>query len=471
MSDYTQYDVAIIGSGPGGYVAAIRLGQRGKKVALIEKEKVGGVCLNWGCIPSKALIQASRLVEKIKHASAIGIHVENVSVNFAELIGWKDTVVKQLTGGIQQLLKQHNVTVISGHASFETHEKIKITRNDSVETIIARNTIIATGSSISKIPSLPVDHQSIIDSTSALALSEIPKSMAIIGGGIIGLELGMMYHQLGCEITIIEMLPDILADIDADIVQTFKRILKKEKITLHLGTKVTHCVAGKTGVELTLENTTTKETQILSSEKVLVCIGRHPNTDGIHLEYTGVECDEKGFIKTDNQSRTTIRNIFAIGDVTGTPFLAHKASKEALIAADAICGQATIKDYQALPSAIFTTPEIATVGLSEAQAISRGYTVKTGSFPFAASGRAMTMRETAGLIKVITDAETDIVLGVHMIGPDVSEIIAEAALAIEVGATSEDLALTIHAHPTLPESLMEAAEAVHKQAIHYYQKK
>lgn len=464
MSKENQFDVAIIGSGPGGYVAAIRLGQRGKKVALIEKENIGGVCLNWGCIPSKALIYASRLFEKIQHANKFGILVENPRVDFPALTSWKDSVVKQLTQGIQHLLKNNNVTIISGTAQFETHEKIKITSSSDERIIIAQNTIIATGSSITELPHIKVDHDVIINSNDAVSLTTLPKSMAIIGGGIIGLELGMMYHKLGCQVSIIEMMPELLPDMDKDITQTLKRQLKKEKLALHLDTKVTQCDVAKNSAKLTL--TSSKGEEKASFEKVLVCVGRKPNSQNLGLELTGVTLDEKGFISTDNQCRTTTRNIFAIGDVTGVPYLAHKATKEALVAADVICGKPAIIDYKALPSAVFTTPEIATVGMTEELAKSNNILYKTGTFPFSASGRALSMQETTGFIKIISEATTDIVLGVHMIGPDVSELIAEAALAIEMGATTEDIALTVHAHPTLPESLMEAAEALHKQAIH-----
>lgn len=464
-----EKDVVVIGAGPGGYVCAIRLAQLGHQVTIIEAEAVGGVCLNWGCIPSKALIQAAGLFEKLQHVNTMGIVVESATLDMPQLMRWKDGVVQKLTQGIEQLFKRHQIELVRGRATFESATTLNVESASGPALVFKpKHVVIATGSQPVSIPGLDIDHEWMIDSTDALALQLPPKHLVLIGGGVIGLELGVMYAKLGSQVTVVELQNQLLPGVDPDIAKALARSLKKRGLNLNLESKVTgHQQQGATGT-LTLA-TPKGEVTVTDVDKVLVAIGRKPNTAGLGLEKAGIKTTEKGFIQVDNTMRTSQPHIFAIGDVTAPPLLAHKASKEGLTVAAIINGQPEVVDYKAMPSAVFTDPEIATVGLTEAQAQAQGKTVKVGQFPFAASGRALAMGETEGFVKVIADATTDELLGVHMMGPHVSELIAEAALAIEMGACAEDLALTVHAHPTLPESLMEAAEAVHEHAIHIYQ--
>ncbi|MEB3286866.1 MAG: dihydrolipoyl dehydrogenase [Vampirovibrionales bacterium] len=463
-------DAVVIGAGPGGYTAAIRLAQLGQRTVLVEKNALGGVCLNVGCIPSKALIYAGSLYEKIQHVSDFGIEVDNVRLDMPKLQGWKNDVVKKLTGGVGQLMKANGVEVIYGRAEFTSPNALRITKPDNdIETLEAKHFIIATGSSPVQIPGFEFNGKTILDSTDALALANVPKTMAVIGGGVIGLEIGILYQKLGTDVTVIEMAPQILPGMDAEIVQQLSRSLKKRKMTVYTGAKAKSAKSSVASVSLAFEDAK-GQAQTLDVEKILVAVGRKANTKGLGLDKAGVTLNERGIIEVDAQLRTNVPHIFAIGDVTQSPWLAHKASKEATVAAAVIAGSNEVLDYRAMPAAVFTDPEIATVGLSEEEANTQGMSVKVGKFPFQASGRALSMNQPEGFVKVIADAKTDVVLGVHMIGPDVAELIAEAALAIELGATAEDLALTVHTHPTLPESLMEAAEAVHQKAIHIFSK-
>lgn len=467
-------DVAIIGGGPGGYVAAIRLSQLGKQVTLIEKESLGGVCLNWGCIPSKALIQAGRLYEKISVASQMGIMVSGLHLDMPTLQQWKSGVVNRLTGGIGQLLEKNGVQVLKGIARFKDEKTLSVSTTGSTThyQVCAQHIVIATGSAPAGLPQFPLDGQTVIGSRDALALQYVPKSMVVIGGGVIGLEMATMYAKLGSDVTIVELSEVLLPGVDNDVVKLLKRSLQKRNITVHTGSTVEsvviHSSEKATSPQATVTIKTPQKTYECLVDVVLVCVGRVPNTSDLGLQAIGVTLSKKGFIQADNQLRTSVPHIFAIGDVVAPPLLAHKASKEGMVAAAVIAGQPEILDYKALPSVIFCEPEIATVGLKEEEATAKGYRVKTGNFPFSASGRALTMDETEGLVKLVTDADTGLLLGAHLIGPDVSELIAEAALAIEMGATAEDIALTVHAHPTLPESMMEAAEAVAGKAIHIF---
>ncbi|MCA9842358.1 MAG: dihydrolipoyl dehydrogenase, partial [Cyanobacteria bacterium HKST-UBA03] len=465
--------VAVIGAGPGGYVCAIRLAQLGHRVTVIEAQAVGGVCLNWGCIPSKALIHAAATLEQLAEAEQMGISTGPPVLDMAKLQAWKAGIVAKLTQGIAGLFKRHDIELIAGRATFTDAHTLSIepsieTDQAGPKTLKPDAVVIATGSSIIELPHLPFDHNLIIDSTDALNLTKVPRHLVLIGGGVIGLELGVLYARLGAKVSVVELLPQLLPGMDADVVKQLTRSLKKRKLALYLQAKVTELARQGASASLSVE--TPKGTETLDGvDAVLVAVGRRPNSDKLGLKAAGVQTDDRGFIVVDRQLRTSQPHVFAIGDVTSAPLLAHKASKEGLVAAHVIDGQPDELDVKAMPSAVFTTPEIATVGLTEAAAQNAGYTVRTGQFPFAASGRALSMNDTEGFVKVVADAATDTLLGVHMIGPHVGDLIAEAALAIEMGACAEDLALTVHAHPTLPESLMEAAEAVHHQAIHMYQ--
>jgi len=461
----------IIGAGPGGYVAAIRLAQltagTDHKITVIDKApSFGGVCLNWGCIPSKALIHAASVYKSIgDEAALMGISTSKPTVDLPKMMRWKDGIVKQLTGGIAQLFKTHGIHTLQGEATFKDANTLSIKKPDgSIELLAFDQCLIATGSSSIAIPSAPLDGDVVITSNEAVNLQAIPQHLVVVGGGVIGLELGVFYHKLGSQVTVVEMQPNILPGMDADIVKAMTRSLKKRGLTILTNTALQGVSVAKGQATVTIKTETGTET--ITADKVLVAVGRKPNTSGLNLSAAGITVDAKGFIPTDDQLRTGKRNIFAIGDTTKPPLLAHKASKEGLVAAAVMAGGNDRLDIRAMPSAVFTDPEIASVGLTEAEAVAKGLPIKVGTFPFAASGRALTMNAPEGMAKIIAHGDTDEILGVHLMGAHVADLIGEAALGIELGATAEDLALTVHTHPTLAEVLMEAAEAVHDLAIH-----
>ncbi len=460
----------VIGSGPGGYVAAIRLAQLGIQTTVIEREALGGVCLNWGCIPSKAYIGAAKLYDKVKTAEECGIYASDLRVDLPKMRDWKNGVVNRMKNGIGELFKRNGVTLTYGTAKFTGPDTVEVTSQDAPpETIKAEMFLVATGSRPFDLPTFPIDRKHIITSTEALDLDHVPKSLLVLGGGVIGLEIGMYLAKFGTELTIVEMMDQLLPGTDPDLVAVVQRNLKKKKAHIHLGTKALGATVKGDVVETRIQ--TPKGEETVTTELVLVSIGRKPNTENLGLDRAGVKVGPKGFIEVDPQMRTSNARIFAIGDAVGGALLAHKASKEGLVAAAAMAGGKDVYDVTAMPGAIFTDPEIATVGLSEAEAQKRGYLVKVGSFPFGALGRAVAGRETDGLIKMVTDAKDDRILGVGIAGASASDLIAEAALAIEAGLTAKDVALTVHAHPTLAESMMEVAEAVHGDAIHIFQPK
>lgn len=465
MAEY-KTDCTVIGAGPGGYVAAIRLAQLGKNVVVVEKDKLGGTCLNYGCIPSKALIYAAGLVDRIREqAPDMGIKVSEPEVDMPKMIGWKDGVVKKLTGGVAQLFKANKIQSVFGTARYKSRRQIEVTGSDGTHLINTDASIIATGGEPFELPNIPFDRKHVISSKEALELQEVPKRLLVIGGGIIGLEIGTFCMKLGAKVTVVEMMDQLLPGVDPELVGVVARKLKKRGVTVHLKSKAKSVEKKKDGtLKATVE---TPEGEIsIECDKVLVAVGWRPYTEGLDLERIGVVITPRGFIGTDDALRTTAEGVWAIGDVVGGPLLAHKASKEGLIAAESICGKPTVRDWRAMPAAIFTDPEIASVGMTVAQAREAGYEVQVGKFPFSANGRALSTNEPEGYCQIVADKSNGLVLGMHVVGPEASNLIAEGALGIEMGAVVEDIALTVHTHPTLPEAVMEAAEAALGHAIH-----
>lgn len=450
----------VIGGGLGGYVAAIRLAQLGRETMLVEKEALGGVCLNVGCIPSKTIVRAAKLMKQIQKARDFGIETSQPRVDLQKLQVWKKGVVDKLTSGVAYLCKGNHVNVVYGEARFQGPHEIQIKTKEGMQTVTAENSIIATGSRPVEIPGFKFDGKFIITATEALSFTEAPKNFVIIGGGVSGLELGMAYAQFGSHVTVVEMLEQLLPGIDLELVKVVERTLKKLGVETHLKARAKWAKDGKVNAQLA----DGREIEF-PADKVMVVVGRRPNSDSIGLETTGVKTNGAGFIQVNSQMQTNVPGIYAIGDVVGMPMLAHKASKQGIVAAEVISGQASAADFKAMPSGIWTEPEIATVGLTEAEAKNQGYDPIVGRFPFTALGRAVAVGETDGFVKVVADKESEQILGVHMVGADVTDLISEAALAIEMGATLDDLALTVHPHPTLPESIMEATEAAKGKAI------
>lgn len=464
-----QRKVVVIGAGPAGYVCGIRLAQLGQDVTVVEKQYWGGTCLNVGCIPSKALIAAGSLLEKIKHADTMGITAQKVDLDVDKLVEWKQGIVGKLTGGVAGLLKNYGAKIVEGAATIVDKNTVKVSGGkDGDQTLKVDDIVIATGSTPINIPGFTCDEEHVWSSTGALAPKEIPGHLLVIGGGYIGLELGMMYRKLGSEVTVLEGTPGALPGQERDCVKVIERSLKKMKIKLHTETFAQGYE--QKGKKYVVTAKTKKGEEKIECDQILSTVGRRPYSEGLGLENVGLTPTKQGFIEVDKQMRTKVPNIYCIGDIAGQPMLAHKGSHEGLVAAAVIAGKNEEYDARCVPAVIFTSPEMSSVGLTEDQCKEKGLDYRTGQFPFAASGRAMTLMETDGFVKIISDAKTDEVLGVHMVGPEVTELIAEAALAIEMGATVEDIARTIHAHPTLPESMMEAAEAVHGTVVHIYQK-
>lgn len=464
MSTAKTFDAVVIGSGPGGYVCAIKLGQLGLKTAVIEREYIGGVCLNVGCIPSKALINAGNFYEKIAHADEFGINVQLKGIDLGKLKTWKDGVVKKLTGGVTQLLKANKVEIIRGEARFTDAKTLAVKGADGNQTITAKNFVIATGSRAFDIPGFQPDGKNVITSTEALDLTSPPKRLVVIGGGYIGLELGTFLSKVGSQVTILEGSSKLLGAMDQDCVGVVARGLKKRNVEVILDAKAKSWKKSGKGLEITYDTPSGAKTT--ECDVILVTVGRKPNSDTIDLAKAGLQPNARGFIEIDKQCRTKVPHIFAIGDVAGGLLLAHKASKEGIVAAEVIAGHKSAFDTTIIPAVMFTDPEIATVGFTLDEAKKAGFDAHEGSFPFVALGKALAAGKTDGFVKVIADRKTHKLLGVHIVGNEASALLGEAGLALEMGAVLDDLALTIHAHPTLPEALMEAAEVALGHPIH-----
>jgi dihydrolipoamide dehydrogenase len=468
-SSSEPYDMVIIGGGPGGYVAAIKSAQMGLRTACIEKRgSLGGTCLNVGCIPSKAMLNNSHIYHQTKHdLAARGIDVSSVSLNLPNMLKAKEKAVTGLTKGIEGLFKQNKVDYIKGHGSFLSANSIEIDLLDGgKQQIEAKNVIIATGSEVMPLPGIEIDEKQIVSSTGALDLTEVPKKMIVIGGGVIGLEMGSVWSRLGSEVTVVEFLGAVGAGMDEEIAKSFQRTLQKQGFKFKLNTKVVGAEKSDGKVLLKVEAAKGGSEETLEADVVLVAIGRRPVTSGLNLDKIGVEVDKKGRIVIDDQFNTSVANVKCIGDVTFGPMLAHKAEEEGIAAVEYVATNHGHVNYNAIPSVVYTHPEVAWVGKNEQELKAAGVQYKVGKFPFAANSRAKTNADHEGMVKFIAEKETDRILGVHIIGPNAGEMIASATLALEYGASSEDIARTCHAHPTLSEAFKEAAMAAYGKPIH-----
>jgi len=461
----TNFDVIVIGAGPGGYVAAIRAAQLGLRTACVEsRETLGGTCLNVGCIPSKALLHASELFEEANHGTLAkwGVKVGNVELDLDVMHAGRREAVGGLTKGIEFLFKKNKVTWLKGHARFTGAGSLDV----AGESYTAKNIVIATGSSVTPLPGVEIDQQRVVDSTGALELPKVPGHLVVIGGGVIGLELGSVWKRLGARVTVVEYLDEILPGMDAEVRKEARKIFKKQGFDFLTGYKVTGVANQGEGVSVTIEPAAGGEAKLIEADVVLVSIGRRPNTDGLGLEAVGLQVNKRGQIEIDHDFRTSVPGIYAIGDVAPGPMLAHKAEDEGIAVAEILAGQIGIINHEVIPGVVYTHPEIASVGRTEEELREAGVDIKVGKFPMMANSRAKTNRDTDGFVKIIADARTDRVLGVHIIASLAGTMIAQAAQAMEFGATSEDIAYTCHAHPTHSEAIKEAAMAVTGLPIH-----
>jgi len=461
----TKVDVAVIGAGPGGYVAAIKAAQLKKSVVLVERDQLGGTCLNTGCIPSKALLDSTHLLYRMQHEAAEhGISVASATIDYSKLQARRKKMVDLSTRGVKSLIQPLGIQHIKGHGRFTGSQSIEVESEEGTTRIEAADIIIATGSAVTMLPHIKVDGTHIITSTEALELSEVPKSMGIIGGGFIGLEIGSVFSRLGCKVTVIEMMDSILPGLDADICQGSEKLLKKQGLEILTRHKVSGAKVSNGVVELTAESE--GQSKSFQFEKLLVAVGRKPFSDGLGIEKVGLATRRDGSLEVDAQLRTSVPHIYAIGDVVGGKLLAHKASHEGIVAAEAIAGHKSKMDYRSIPFCVFIEPEIGVAGLSEKEAVDAGHKIRVGRFPFRASGKARCLGEVEGFVKIIGDADSDRVLGIHILGPHAADMIAEGGLAIAFDASLEDIGLTVHVHPTLAECLMEAALHARGEAIH-----
>jgi dihydrolipoamide dehydrogenase len=469
MTDNNRYDLVIIGGGPGGYVAAIRAAQLGFRVACVEKRgTLGGTCLNVGCIPSKALLQSSEKFAEANHAlAAHGVKLGKVSLDLKTMMARKEKVVGDLTKGVEFLFKKNKVAYIRGTARIAARDAVAVDLVDGgSETLSTERIVIATGSEVAPLRGVEIDEQRIVSSTGALSLDRVPGHLAVIGGGYIGLEMGSVWRRLGAEVTVIEFLDRIVPGMDGEIGKQFQRVLTRQGMNFRLGTKVTGAKTTNKGVTLTLEPAQGGEPETLDADVVLVAIGRRPYTDGLGLEEIGVERDAQGRVQTNGRFETTVPGIYAIGDVIAGPMLAHKAEEEGIALVEQLAGLAGHVNYETVPGIVYTWPEVASVGRTEEQLKADGVAYKVGKFPFTANSRARTNADTDGFVKILADAATDRVLGVHILGPDAGTMIHECVMAMEFGGSAEDIARAFHGHPTLNEAIKEAALAVDGRPIH-----
>jgi len=466
-----QFDVVVIGTGPGGYVCAIKAAQLGLKTAVVEKlPNHGGTCVNVGCIPSKALLHATEMYSEAQHSfKNLGIELDGVKFDLEKMLAHKSQSVEQNVKGLDFLMKKNKITVFRGTGRVAGAGKVIVTAEDGAEqSVDTKNIVIATGSEVAGIPGVNVDfdEKTIVSSTGALALDKVPEKLVVVGGGVIGLELGSVWARLGAEVTVVEYLDSILGGMDGEIAKQFQRLLSKQGFTFKLGAKVTAVERSGNGASVTFEPAKGGEAETLEADVVLVATGRKPFTDGLGLEEAGVEMDERGRIKTDGHLRTNVAGVYAIGDVIAGPMLAHKAEDEGVAVAEIIAGQAGHVNYNVIPGVVYTSPEVASVGKTEEELKKDNVEYNVGKFPFSANGRARSMLQTDGLVKVLADKQTDRVLGVHILGFGAGEMIHEAAVLMEFGGSSEDLARTCHAHPTMSEAVKEAALAAFAKPIH-----
>ena len=463
-----SYDLVVIGTGPGGYVCAIRAAQLGMKVAVVEKRAThGGTCLNVGCIPSKALLHASELYEEAGHGFAdMGINVAP-SLDLGKMLGFKDEGIKGNVDGVAYLLKKNKIDPFHGVGKILSASQVQVTSGaGETQVLETKYVVIATGSDVARLPGIEIDEKTVVSSTGALELPTVPKKLLVIGAGVIGLELGSVWRRLGSEVLVVEFLDRIIPGMDGEVAKQFQRVLEKQGMSFKLGSKVTAVARSANGRTVTIEPVAGGDAETVEADVVLVCIGRVPYTEGLGLEEAGVQMDDRKRVAVDEHLQTSVPGIYAIGDVIADPMLAHKAEDEGIAIAERLAGQAGHVNYDVIPNVIYTSPEVASVGKTEEELKDAGVCYTVGKFPFTANGRAKVNRTTDGFVKVLADAATDRVLGVHMVGPHVGELIAEAAVIMEFGGSAEDLARTCHAHPTLTEAVKEAALAVDKRAIH-----